>query len=166
MFQRHLILLATASLFIVSSVGCGGSDPSKRVVGKWELSTEHLREAMNEEMKKKSAGKSEEEMGAAFGAAMMEGMLAQMKMSFDFKPDGKLMFAVSMMGQDKSEEGTWEFVRASGDSVTLKIGMNDKESEPATIKFIDNDTIEISPPSGQAGAAPPAMAKIVMTRVK
>jgi hypothetical protein len=164
MFRRHLILLATASLLIVSSVGCGGSDPSKRVVGKWELSTEHLREAMNAEMKKKSAGKSEE-MGAAFGAAMMEGMLAQMKMSFDFQPDGKVLFAVSMMGQDKSEEGTWEFVSSSGDSVTLKIGMKDKKSEPATIKFIDNDTIEISP-FGQAGAAPPAVAKIVMTRVK
>lgn len=164
MFHRHLILLATVSLFIVSSVGCGGSDPSKKVIGKWELSVEHLREAMTEEMNKKSAGK--EGAGAAFGAAMMEGMLAQMKMSFDFQPEGKVMFAVSMMGQDKSEEGTWEFVSSSGDSVTLKIGMKDKEAEPTTITFLDDDTIEIVPPAGQGGAQPPAMAKIVMNRVK
>ena len=168
MLRRHLVLLATASLFFTSMTGCGGvaADPSKKLIGKWELSTEHLKEAMTEAMAERSKGKDGNSAGAAMGAAMMEGMLAQMKMSFDFQPGGKVALDASMMGQSKSEEGTWKVVSSGEDSLSLIMGMGDKESEPATVKFIDDDTIELIPPKGQAGSPPPGMAKIVLKRVK
>ena len=168
MFRFCLVVLAIVAPLLASSVGCGDPKASaaKKLTGKWELSMDQLKDALSDEMAKRNAGKSGEAMGAAFGAAMMEGMLSQMKMSFDFQQGGKVVFAASMMGRDKSEEGTWEVVSSSGNDVTLKISMAGKEGEPATVTFVDNDTIEIVPPKGQAAAAPPAMAKLIMKRAK
>ena len=164
MSHRHAVLCATVGLLVASSLGCGtSSDPQQRILGKWELSKEHLKQAMAAEMEKKAGG--EDNPAAKFGSAMLDQMLDNMAMSFDFQQGGKLTFAASMMGRDQSQEGRWEFVSATADTITLKMGMGNKEPQPATIKFLDDQTIEIAPPE-TPGSPPPAFSRIVMTRTR
>ncbi len=164
MSHRYVVLCAVVGLLVASSLGCGSSsDPQQRILGKWELSKDHLKQAMVDEMNKKAGG--EDNAAAKFSTAMMEKMLDNMAMSFDFQQGGKLTFDASMMGRDQSQEGSWEFVSATADTMTLKMGMGDKVPQPATIKFLDDQTIEIAPPE-TPGSPPPAFSRIVMTRTK
>lgn len=168
MNRSMLFALPAAALLLVSAIGCGASkaDAEKKLIGKWELDTEAFKAAMKEEMKNQAGDGPGAEMGAQFGAAMMEGMLSSMKMTFEFQKGGKLAFTVSALGQTQTETGTWKVVSTSGKKVVLEIGMGDKDAETGAVTFVDDDTIEIEPPTDQKDSMPAGMSKLTMNRVE
>jgi hypothetical protein len=165
-YSTHRALMsvcAIAVVYLATSTGCGDQTTTarQRLVGKWEISADAFREAIKAEMAKKSKGEQED----AAMANMVDAMLEQMKVNFEFTQDGKVNIAMSAMGQDRSETGTYEIVGVDGDNVTLKIITEKDNDEPGKLKFIDDDTIELTPPEGEA-AGPGGMKTLILNRMK
>ncbi len=167
MRHSYLPLFAFLSLALATAIGCGGPEAAarNRLIGKWELATEQMREAMKAEMTKNTPGGADEGMGAAMMSGMLDTMVESIKMQMDFRKDGKVLIEASAMGQDRTDEGTWEIVSVDGNTVTLKITTSKGEGKPGTLTFIDDDTFQITPPEGQ-NAGPTGNQPFTMKRVK
>ena len=164
MRHSHLVLFSLLSLTLASTVGCGGSETSARdrLIGKWELSTEQLRKTIKEDIAKNSKAAN---MDAAMSDEMLDKMVSAMAMSMDFQKDGKVVVEASGMGQDRTDEGTWEIVSVDGNTVTMKVTTSEGGGEPGTLTFIDNDTFELSPPKEQDAGGDKSRT-ITMKRIK
>ena len=120
-FPRLLVPLLAA----LCLTGCG--NPSAKLIGKWKI-----------------AGVSGQQKSAAADALMQ-----MFKMEFEFKTDGKFVVEVSGLGQQKSETGSWKFVKSDDKQLVLMITMPpaNKETE-SRITVVDNDHIAFTPPEG------------------
>ena len=151
MISRGLVLISLS--WCVLFAGCGS--PADKLVGKWEIDKSKLTESIGGEQQ----GGMEEAM-AKFAA----GMVSMMEMTFEFRSDHTCEIRISVMGQTKTEQGTWRFVKADGDVLTVAISKQGQDNaQEGDIKFLDHDTIEMQSPES---AAPGGNRRIVLRRVK
>jgi hypothetical protein len=165
------------AITLICFVGCGGESSSSknRLVGKWKLDKELLREIMQQEMAKQAEGAG----GAANAGmkkmmeSMMEETLKSIEMTMEFKSDGtfKMVATVPNMVNGKLEQkteeknGTWKITKTEGDILTVSSTEKDGPAKIATITFKDDDTIEITGDEMDMGKMPPG-AKIRFNRAK
>lgn len=139
----NLVRTSSAALAVLLSlglVGCGGN-AEKRLIGKWELDVDSVKDA------------AKSEAGDNPGAAIAMGMMDSMKVTLEFKEDNKMTASFSFGGMSKSQNGTWEVVSSSGNDVTIKTEVKNSQTgktdvDEGSLTFIDDDTIETSPPAG------------------
>ena len=164
MLRSSSILFAVVALCLVAIAGCSKS-PEDKLVGKWELDNEAFQAAMKAEMDKKAADAPEgmDELGAAMMESMQE-MMAAVQFNMEFQKDGKIIVAASGMGPEKKDEGTWKVESVDGNKITLRLKVGEEEEETGTVVLVDDNTLELHPPEGEATAG--GMEKIVLKRVK
>lgn len=122
--------LAICSLpLVMLLVGCS---PGSRLIGKWEVDTAKLQPAE----------------GGNPLAAMASGMLSMVKFQTEFKSDGQYAMAFSLLGQERSERGTWRYDRSEGEEIVVKVKTDSTPSEQEIrIHFTDTDHFEMIPPA-------------------
>lgn len=150
--QKSLTVLVCAA--VVCLAGCGGSI-EKKLIGKWEMDMEEVKEA------------AQAEAGDNPMAAMAMAMLDNAKVTIEFKEDNVATFGTSMGGFDRTVDGKWEVVKSSGNTATIKIETTNPQTdetsvEEGTLTFVDNDTIEMEPPE----SANMQVEKVTFNRVK
>lgn len=134
------------------------AEAQKTVVGKWKLDTEKLKEAMLAEVKAQSGDDAE----AAMALTMIESMVEQMKMTFEFKGDGMILTTQSMGGEEaKTETNKWNIVSVDKGKITMKV-----DEEAAYVTFVSKDILEIGPTEADAGDMPPGMSTLRFKRIK
>jgi hypothetical protein len=110
-------------------VGCS---PGSQLIGTWEVDTAKIQPA-----------------GGASNplAAMASGMLSMVKVQTEFKADGEYAMTFSMLGQERSDHGTWRYDRTEGDDLVVKIKTSSVPNEQELrIHFIDREHLEMIPP--------------------
>lgn len=163
------------AITFICFVGCGDASSSSknRLVGKWNLDKELLREIMQQEMAKQAGGDAANAGMKKMMESMMEQTLKSIEMTMEFKSDGtfKMVATVPNMVNGKLEQkteeknGTWKITKTEGDVLTVSSTEKDGPSKSATITFKDDDTIEITGDEMDMGKMPPG-AKVRFTRAK
>jgi len=130
MSSRNLGLIALILLAAVSATGCS---PATKLVGKWQLDT--------------SAVSSDLSGGNQTAAAMMN-MMQAFSMDVEFKGDGNVVVTGSVFGQPTSVDGTWRYLKSEGDTMVLMMkAKNDSAEREVRVRLIDQDRMEMVPPS-------------------
>lgn len=126
--------LAGALVLAIAAAASVGCSPAARLHGKWEIDTPKLQASLNGDKNNPLAG-------------MASGIMSMFKVSLEFKADGTCSAAASMLGQTKSNAGTWRFVKSDGDSIVIAAKMDDRTAEQEVrVRFIDDDHVEMAPP--------------------
>lgn len=81
--------------------------------------------------------------------ALATAMLRSARMQVAFDADGTMRMRGEMMGQEQSESGTWESIRASGAELVISGTTDDGETQSFTVVFETNDTMTVSDESGE-----------------
>lgn len=120
---------------------CGGKDEkdaakkaSEKLVGKWSVDA-------NAMIKKMEAMATTEEAKQDLEQARQE--MGSMKMDMAFTADGKMSMDSAFGGFTDSKEGTYTVTSEEAGTVVIS-GTMDEETKKATIKFLDDDTIDVT----------------------
>lgn len=134
------------------------TEAQKTIVGKWKLDTQKIKEAMLAEINTQSG----EDVEAAMAVAMVEAMVEQMKMTFEFKGDGMILTTQSMGGEEaKTETNKWNIVSVDKGKITMEV-----DKEAAYVTFVGKDILEIAPTEADADSMPPGMSSLRFNRIK
>jgi len=129
MSSRPVLLLALV-LLAASATGCS---PAARLVGKWQLDT--------------STVTNELSGGNQALAALMNSVQA-LSMDIEFKGDGNVIVTGSVLGQSRTVNGAWRYVKSEGDSLVLMMkAQNDPAEREFRVRLIGPDRMEMVPPS-------------------
>ncbi len=130
-------LLAALVLAACSLAGC---NPAAKLIGKWEADFSKV-------------AVPAEASGNPL-AAMASSMMSSVKLQMEFKSDGTCHVTGSFFGQSKTTSGKWRYSKTDGNALVLLVQAadTDKENE-LRVNFIDNDHLEMVPPTGAPGQA-------------
>jgi len=134
------------------AAGCGAS-PEARLAGKWKLD---LASAAADAAKQKGG----DDAMAAGMANMLGAMGMKLEIEFDFRRDGTAVISGGMFGQNKSGTARWKVLKSEGDTLTIELsGDKPQETAKLSVKFLDNDRIQVNPTEG-------SKTPMVLTRAK
>jgi len=125
--------------------GGNGKDQSK-IVGKWVIDMSAMIGPAIAMMEGQLAEASEEEKKE------IEAEIAKMKeakVEMEFTADGKMIGTRPGPNGQETENGTYQIKSSKGDTIVMVTAMGDDEPEEVSVKFVDDDTIEVTPPEGQ-----------------
>lgn len=132
----HRFAIALIGIVLAACVlGCS-TDPSAKLIGRWEA--ELAPPTVDTE---------------SFGGKLQGAFLSLMKMTLEFRSDGKLSFAASVMGKESNVLADWKYLRSEGNVLVLAVGRDGKSTE-TRVTVVDNDHIELIPPAGGPATEP------------
>ncbi len=137
MLKRSLVVLGVLAIGLVAcgdkkgGGGGAGAKPADQLIGTWEIDIDALKKT--DEFKKQMEKVPEAQR------AMAEGMLSAIKADFEFTKDGKVKINMEMMGEKKTDEGSYKVKSSTADSVTLVVDTKEKKGEEMTVKFKDGN---------------------------
>lgn len=112
-------------------------------VGTWQLDNQVVKDAMMADIA--AIEDPEERQAMELGMAMMgAGMIDEMVMILELKPDGAATSTTSMMGDSETVHGKWA---TNGDMLVIE--MEQDGASEAIAARIDGDTLELIPPEGE-----------------
>ncbi|HEX5102392.1 MAG TPA: hypothetical protein VFV87_01180, partial [Pirellulaceae bacterium] len=107
-----IVRLATLLLLATAAAAAAGCSPAARLHGKWAVDTAKLQAQATGDQKNPLAG-------------LAAGFLSMIQVNLEFKADGTCSASVEALGQTKSTNGAWRFVKADGDSLVISAKMDD-----------------------------------------
>lgn len=130
-------LMAVAGLaYMVSLTGCS---PAAKLVGTWEVDIPAAQKKLEGDPL----------------SAMAAPLLASMKLNLNFQGDGNCSVEGSFLGQSKTAQGSWRFVKEENKTMLVMVKLEGEQSErEVKITFNDNDHIEMVPPGTLTSAGP------------
>jgi hypothetical protein len=90
--------------------------------------------------------------GGGGGAQEAAGLLKMVNLEIEFAADGKWTVSASMLGQSKTETGTWRFVKADGQTLILAAKLGQNPEREVRVEFTDHEHLSMVPPNN-AGPA-------------
>ncbi len=164
MRRSYLAVVPALALLMAVITGCGGkpmtqADIEKNLVGKWKADTEQLKASMKAEMKRQAENAPD---NSAAMAAMIDGIIAQLEMTFEFKNNGKVSMTQSVGGKDQTQENDWKITRVDNGKATVNFG----GEAAGYVTFVDKDVIEFTPLDEGENDMPSEMEPFRMNRMK
>lgn len=133
--------LTAILILAMAALACAGCDPGARLHGQWEVDAAGLKSSQPQAADNPLAG-------------LAANMLSLVQFQLEFKADGTCSATMGMLGQSKTVGGKWRFVKQDGDTITIAVKMEDSSAErEVSVKFADNDHLEMVPPVDSPGAA-------------
>lgn len=134
MFAHRIPLL---SILLLAAATIAGCSPAQNLVGVWKVDTTKLQEA----------AKGNPLMAIAAGS------LAMIDSQIEFKGDGNFIASASVLGQSKTETGSWRFVKVDGDTLVLMVkGKGAPSESELRVRMVDSQHMEMVPPTAAGGS--------------
>jgi hypothetical protein len=129
------------AFLVLAAIGLSGCNPAAKLVGKWDADF--------------SSALADVERSGNPMAALAAGMMSSFKLQAEFKSDGTCTMTGSVFGQSISSRGKWRYVKSDGEALVLMVTMDKQPGEKEVrVKFRDNDTFEMVPPTDAGGPSP------------
>lgn len=144
LLKQLFVIVLFGALIAVGVSFSGLYNPAKkRLVGKWNMSFEMSQSDLRE------MGVTANPLMAATAQQLMKSTKSEM--AVEFRNDDTVSMDMQAFGLQMGESGTWEVAQKSGDQVVIATKF---EGDPApqewTIKFVDDDTFQMTPPTDSA----------------
>jgi len=140
---KQIVVIGVFGLIIVGVVYVRGLyNPTRtKLVGKWNVTFEMTQSDLRE------LGVTTNPLVTATASVLMKTLQAEMQV--EFRRDNTMRTDMSSFGISKGDSGTWKVGGQADDGVTVVMDFEgDDEPKEWMIKFVDDDSFEMTPPAG------------------